>query len=60
MPVAPGTPDRIRLPLEEMEAIVQSVKQSMVYAAPEMQDAHWASLQHRLAGLIIGIVEEES
>lgn len=50
MPVNPATPEPLKAALEEMEAIVQSCRSSLAFAAPEMHDTHWARMQEGLAG----------
>jgi hypothetical protein len=52
MPVHPDTPEPLKTALNEMETAVQSTKRSLGFAAPEIQDAHWAELQHSLADII--------
>jgi hypothetical protein len=55
MPVAANVPEPLRGDLERMEAAVQKCKQSLAFAAPEMQDAHWGRLQQTLADLLFDV-----
>lgn len=57
MPVRAGTPEPIKSAIEEMESRVQSTKQSLAFAAPEMQDTFWIALQIGLADLIVRTIE---
>jgi hypothetical protein len=51
-PVNPDTPEPLKGYLEDMERIVQSTKTSLAFAAPELQDTHWALMQNQLAEVI--------
>lgn len=57
MPVSEDCPEPLKSALEEMETIVQSAKRSLAFAAPEIQDTHWAELQVNLAGCIATAIE---
>jgi hypothetical protein len=58
MPVNPSAPEPLKTALLAMEALVQSTKRSLAYAAPEMHDEHWAVLQNSLAASMTALYEE--
>lgn len=58
MPVSPDTPEPLKTALEDMETKVQSCKNSLAFAAPEMHDTHWADLQHGLAETIATAIKD--
>lgn len=58
MPVHPDTPEPLKDALEGMEASVQSIKYSLAFASPEMQDFQWGRLQEELAGIFVRLYEE--
>lgn len=58
MPVNPNVPEPLKSSLEQMEAIVQSTKRSLAFAAPEVVDTHWVSLQQGLASEMEALYDE--
>lgn len=58
MPVSADTPEPLKSALEHMEASVQSTKQSLAFAAPEMFDTFYAELQMAIAGAMYTLAEE--
>jgi|SoimicMinimDraft_3_1059731.scaffolds.fasta_scaffold1872480_1 hypothetical protein len=58
MPVDPNTPEPLFTALERMEAVVQSFKSSLSFAAPEIHDIIWAELQQNLASILTDLYDE--
>jgi uncharacterized membrane protein YgaE (UPF0421/DUF939 family) len=58
MPVNPNAPEPLKTALERMEASVQSTKKSLAFAAPEIHDLHWATLQENLADTLTTLYDE--
>lgn len=55
MPVHPDLPEPLREALESMERQVQDAKRNLAYAAPELHDTHWGTLQEGLADTLIAL-----
>lgn len=55
MPAHPETPEPLKGALERMEALVQSFKSSIAFAAPEAQSLHYGTLQTNLADVLIDL-----